>query len=517
MPLPPEFEKSLWEAADQLWTNTSLKPSEYSAPVLALIFLRYADQRFAEAQKELEKKSRRRGSMGKDEYHALHVVYLPDEARYDTLLQLPEGADIGKAVNAAMKAIEDHNDDLKGALPRAYGRFEARTLKELLKTFGTIPRDVQGDVFGRIYEYFLGNFAPQTLQKGGEFFTPYSVVRLIVEIIEPFHGRIYDPACGSGGMFVQSANFVAEHRKRPAEELSVCGVEKMEDTLRLAKINLAVHGLSGDIKEANSYYEDPHQATGKFDFVMANPPFNQNAVDKDRIKDDKKRYPFGMPIADNANYLWIQLFYSPLTLKGRAGFVMANSAGDARGSELEIRKKLLATGTVDVIVSMSANLFYTVTLPATLWFLDRGKASGDRKDKVLFIDARQQFVQVDRAHREMTPEQVEFLGNIVRIFRGEEPENRHGSAKLTKQHFPKGKYADVAGLCKAATLKQIEAQGWSLNPGRYVGVTEREDDGVDFKERLGELNEQLETLNAEARELEERISQNAAELLEMGR
>jgi type I restriction enzyme M protein len=514
MPLPPEFEKSLWKAADQLWAGAALKPSEYSTPVLALIFLRYADQRFAEAQKELEKKSRRRGSIGKDEYHALHVVYLPDEARYDTLLQLPEGADIGKAVNAAMKAIEDHNDDLKGALPRAYGRFEARTLKELLKTFGTIPRDVQGDVFGRIYEYFLGNFAPQTLQKGGEFFTPYSVVRLIVEIIEPFHGRIYDPACGSGGMFVQSANFVAEHRKRPAEELSVCGVEKMEDTLRLAKINLAVHGLSGDIKEANSYYEDPHQATGKFDFVMANPPFNQNAVDKDRIKDDKKRYPFGMPTVDNANYLWIQLFYSALSSKGRAGFVMANSAADARGTELEVRKKLLATGAVDAIVSMTANLFYTVTLPATLWFLDRGKAAGDRKDKVLFIDARHQFRQVDRAHREMTPEQVEFLGNIVRLFRGEEPENRHGSAKLTKQSFPKGKYADVAGLCRSATLKQIEAQGWSLNPGRYVGVGEREDDGVDFRGKLGELNEQLESLNNEALGLERRIAKNVAAILE---
>jgi type I restriction enzyme M protein len=514
MPLPPEFEKSLWDAADQLWTNTSLKPSEYSTPVLALIFLRYADQRFAEAQKELEKKSRRHGSIGKDEYHALHVVYLPDEARYDRLLQLPEGADIGKAVNAAMKAIEDHNDDLKGALPRAYGRFEARTLKELLKTFGTIPRDVQGDVFGRIYEYFLGNFAPQTLQKGGEFFTPYSVVRLIVEIIEPFHGRIYDPACGSGGMFVQSANFVAEHRKRPAEELSVCGVEKMEDTLRLAKINLAVHGLSGDIKEANSYYEDPHQATGKFDFVMANPPFNQNAVDKDRIKDDKKRYPFGMPTVDNANYLWIQLFYSALSSKGRAGFVMANSAADARGSEQEIRKRLLATGAVDLIVSMTSNLFYTVVLPATLWFLDRGKATGDRKDKVLFIDARHQFRQVDRAHREMTPEQVEFLGNIVRLFRGEAPENRHGSAKLTKQHFPRGKFGDVAGLCKVATLKQIEAEGWSLNPGRYVGVSEREDDGIDFRVKLEELNEQLEALNVQAHELEGRIAENAVKLLD---
>jgi len=514
MPLPPDFEKQLWDAADQLWTNTSLKPSEYATPVLALIFLRYADLRFAEAKKVLEAKPRRRGSIDRDEYHAMHVVFVPADARYDALLRLPEGADIGKAVNAAMKAIEDENDDLKGALPRTYGRFEARTLKELLKTFGTIPADVQGDVFGRIYEYFLGNFAPQTLQKGGEFFTPYSVVRLIVEIIEPFHGRIYDPACGSGGMFVQSANFVAEHRKRPVDEISVCGVEKIADTLRLAKINLAVHGLSGDIKEANSYYEDPHQAVGKFDFVMANPPFNQNAVDKDRLKDDKRRFPFGMPAVDNANYLWISLFYSALSSKGRAGFVMANSAGDARGTELEMRKKLLGTGAVDVIVSLTSNLFYTVTLPATLWFLDRGKATGERRDKVLFIDARHHFRQVDRAHREMTPEQVEFLGNIVRLFRGEDPETRHGSGKLNKQHFPKGKYADVAGLCKVATLKQIEAQGWSLNPGRYVGVAEREDDGFDFKEKLGELNEQLETLNSEARGLEKRISKNVTELLE---
>jgi Type I restriction-modification system methyltransferase subunit len=246
---------------------------------------------------------------------------------------------------------------------------------------------------------------------------------------------------------------------------------------------------------------------------MANPPFNQNAVDKDRIKDDKKRYPFGMPTVDNANYLWIQLFYSALSSKGRAGFVMANSAADARGTELEVRKKLLATGAVDVIVSMSANLFYTVTLPATLWFLDRGKATSDRKDKVLFIDARHQFRQVDRAHREMTPEQVEFLGNIVRLFRGEEPENRHGGVKLTKQHFPKGKYADVAGLCKAATLKQIEAQGWSLNPGRYVGVTEREDDGVDFAERLQALNEEFASLTAEAHKLEKVVGRNVAEVL----
>lgn len=515
MPLPANFEKSLWDAADQLWTNSTLLPSQYSTPVLALIFLRYADYRFAAAHKELSG-GRRRGSVGKEDYHAMGVLYVPEAARFDRLLKLPEGADIGKAINDAMKAIEAENDDLRGVLPRTYGGFDTRTLKELLKLFNSIPNDVEGDVFGRIYEYFLGNFAPRVLQKGGEFFTPYSVVRLIVEIIEPYRGYIYDPACGSGGMFVQSANFIAEHQKTPADEISIYGIEKISETYKLAKMNLAVHGLSGDIKEErNSYYDDPHDAVGKFDYVMANPPFNQNAVDKDRIKDDKKRYPFGMPSTDNANYLWIQLFYSALKKeKGRAGFVMANSAADARGSELEIRKKLLEAGAVDVMVALTTNLFYTVTLPVTLWFLDRGKGKTDRKDKVLFIDARHLFRQVDRAHREMLPEQVEFVANIVRLYRGEAPEKARGSAALMKEHFSKGRYADVAGLCKVATRKEIEAQGFSLNPGRYVGVVERAVEDFDFKEKLEELNEQLELLNTEAREFESKIAGNVAALLE---
>lgn len=513
MPLPADFERRLWAAADQLWTNSALQPSEYSTPVLALIFLKYADHRFAEAEKRLTS-SRRRRAPDKDDFHAEGVLYVPEKARYRHLLQLPEGADIGKALNEAMKAIEAENEDLKDVLPKTYGRFTASTLKELLKTFGNIPETVEGDVFGRIYEYFLGNFAPLTLQKGGEFFTPYAVVRLIVEIIEPFHGRIYDPACGSGGMFVQSANFIAGHQKRPSEEISILGVEKIAQTLRLAKMNLAVHGLSGDIREANTYYEDIHNQVGRFDFVMANPPFNQNAVDKERIKDDKKRFPFGMPSIDSANYLWIQLFYSALNDKGRAGFVMANSASDARGSELELRKKLIGTGAVDVMVTLSSNFFYTVTLPVTLWFLDKGKAKGSRKDQVLFVDARHIYRQVDRAHRDFTPEQIEFLANIVRLHRDEKPENLHGSAKLLKESFPQGKYVDVPGLCKVATLKEIEAQGWSLNPGRYVGVADRAPEDFDFKERLEELNEELERLNGEARQLETKVAENVAALLE---
>jgi type I restriction enzyme M protein len=517
MPLPADFEKRLWAAADQLWTNSALQPSEYSTPVLALIFLKYADHQHAQAEKTLAAKARRRGTIGKEDFHALGALYVPEAARFRRLLELPEGADIGKAINDAMKAIEADNDELKDVLPKTYGRFDAQTLKELLKLFSQIPPDVEGDVFGRIYEYFLGNFAPRTLQKGGEYFTPYSVVRLIVEIVEPYHGRVYDPCCGSGGMFVQSASFVAAHERRPTDEISIFGVEKIAQTLRLAKMNLAVHGLSGDIREANTYYEDIHDQAGRFDFVMANPPFNQNAVDKERLKDDRRRFPFGMPTVDNANYLWIELLYSALTDRGRAGFVMANSASDARGSERELRKKLIQSGAVDVMVALSPNFFYTVTLPVTLWFLDKGKAKGkrERRDQVLFIDAKHIYRQVDRAHRDFFPEQIEFLANIVRLYRGEAVENRHGGGTRLKERFTKGAYEDVAGLCKRATVKEIEAQGWSLNPGRHVGVADRAAEDFDFKERLEELNEELERLNMEARELEAKIAENISELLEM--
>jgi type I restriction enzyme M protein len=333
-------------------------------------------------------------------------------------------------------------------------------------------------------------------------------------VIEPYHGRIFDPACGSGGMFVQSARFVEEHKKNPGDELSVFGQEKVAETVRLGKMNLAVHGLAGDIRQGNSYYEDLHRSIGKFDFVMANPPFNVDRVDKERLRDDP-RFPFGLPRTDNANYLWIQLFYSALNDTGRAGFVMANSSSDARGSELDIRKQLIEARAVDVIVAVGSNFFYTVTLPCTLWFFDRGKRTTARADQVLFIDARHLYRQVDRAHRDWNPAQIEFLANIARLYRGEEPENLHQSAELMAEHFPYANYANVAGLCKVATLNEIEAQGWSLNPGRYVGVTAREEEDFDFKERLEQMNEELETLNAEARELEERIAENVAKLLEV--
>ena len=332
-----EIEKRLWDAADELRANSKLKSSEYSVPVLGLIFLRYADYKFAQAEQELKGKSTGRRTIGKTDYQARGVLYLPDEARFAKLLNLPEGANIGKAINDAMKAIEDENEDLKGVLPKTYTGLESSLLVSLLKTLNSIPMDVEGDVFGKIYEYFLGKFAMSEGQKGGEFFTPTSLVKLIVEIIEPYHGRIFDPACGSGGMFVQSAGFVARHKKNPSAEISIYGQEKVAETVRLCKMNLAVHGLAGDIRQGNTYYEDLHDCVGHFDFVMANPPFNVDKVDKERIKNDP-RFPFGLPKTDNANYLWIQIFYSALNETGRAGFVMANSASDARGSELEIRQ-----------------------------------------------------------------------------------------------------------------------------------------------------------------------------------
>jgi type I restriction enzyme M protein len=508
-----QIESRLWSAADELRANSKLKSSEYSVPVLGLIFLRYADYKLSAVEAELEGQATGRRKIGPTDYQARGVMYLPPEARFSALLNLPEGSNIGQSINDAMRAIETENPDLKDVLPKTYNRLENSALSELLKLLNSIPMDIEGDAFGKIYEYFLGKFAMSEGQKGGEFFTPTCIVKLIVSIIEPYSGRIYDPACGSGGMFVQSARFVDEHRNGGGEVISIYGQERVSETVRLAKMNLAVHGLGGDIRQGNTYYEDLHKSPGRFDYVMANPPFNVDRIDKERLKDDP-RFPFGMPRVDNGNYIWIQIFYSTLNETGRSGFVMANSASDARASELEIRKQLIEVKSVDVMVAVSSNFFYTVTLPCTLWFFDRGKKNTDRADKVLFIDARHIFRQLDRAHRDWTPAQVEYLANIVRLYRSEEPEDLHGGLELLKENFTELEYVDVPGLCKAATIEEIEEQGYSLNPGRYVGVTAREEDDFDFKERLEELNEELEKLNVEARELEERIAENVVKLLE---
>jgi type I restriction enzyme M protein len=521
------LEKRLWDAADQLRANSGLTSAQYSTPVLGLIFIRFADVRFAKVRAGLEKitSSSRRGSRMDEPaaYHAEGVLYLTPNARFDKLLHLPEGSNAGKAINEAMRDIEKHNPQLAGVLPKTYEIFNSTLLKELLKRVSEIPATIDYDTFGRIYEYFLGEFARTEGQKGGEFYTPSSIVRLLVEVLEPYHGRILDPACGSGGMFVQSARFVAEHKKNPSSELAIHGQEKVAATVALCRMNLAMHGLEGDIKEAITYYDDLHNSTGKFDFVLANPPFNVNAVDKKRLEAEVgkgRRYPFGLPRTDNANYLWIQLFYSTLNQTGRAGFVMANSASDARASEQDLRKQLIDARAVDVMIAVGPNMFYTVTLPCTLWFLDKGKQKTPRADKVLFLDARHIYRQVDRAHRDWTEGQIGFLANVVRLYRGEEPDFTLGGAeaeaKLKEVFGKKLKFADVPGLCKAATSKEIEAQGWSLNPGRYVGVAPGEEvSDEDFKEQLETLNEELETLNVQARELEQTIARNVAELLDI--
>jgi type I restriction enzyme M protein len=492
-----EVKTTLWKAADEMRANSTLGPNEYRGPVLGLIFLAYAEHRFVQVQPELEAKATPRRPVTPEDYKARSVLYVPEESRLSFLVNLPEGDDLGAAVDAAMASIEQHNPELDGVLPRGYRRLEKDTLVALLRLFSPLPRNLSGDAFGLIYEDFLSNFAMAEGKLGGEFFTPHSIVRLIVEIIEPFHGRVYDPACGSGGMFVQCAKFIERHQGSAVSDLSVVGQEQKEVTVPLAKMNLALHGLESDIRLGNSYYSDPHDSVGKFDFVMANPPFNVNGIDKDKLVSDD-RFPFGIPKADNGNYLWIQMFDSALAEGGRAGFVMANSAGDAGHSERDIRQQLIESKSVDVMVAIGTNFFYTVTLPVTLWFLDKGKVGTDREDKVLFIDARKLFRQIDRAHRDFLPEQIELLANITRLYRGEEIESGDGSSDLMAEHFPDGTYVDVPGLCKVATIEEIEAQGWSLNPGRYTGTAAIEDDGVDFHEKLGGLFEEFTQLSNEA-------------------
>ncbi|MBB4618525.1 type I restriction-modification system subunit M [Sphingomonas abaci] len=511
-----DLSRRLFKTAEQLWTNTALRPDQYAQPVLALIALRQMEAKFDLVDAELGKTFSGRLKPTPADYQGRGAIFLPANARFSYLLGRPETENLAEALNEAMKGITEHNPDLAGVLPQGYGSLPNSVLRELMRLLA--PLRVAGDAYGLIFEYFMGQFASAFMQKGGEYFTPSSIVKLIVEVIEPYHGKIFDPACGSGGMFVHSADFVRRHHKNPSREISVYGSEKMADTQKLCRLNLAVHGLSGDIREANSYYDDPHGMVGKFDFVMANPPFNQSEVDRDRLVNDTgkldARFSLGVPTTNNANYLWIGLFSAALNEQGRAGFVMANSASDAGGSEREMRRKLIESGAVDVIVSTSPNMFFTVTLPVTLWFLDKAKAKSPRGDQVLFIDARHIFRQVTRAHRDFTPSQVEFIGNVVRMWRGEEEELEAGSGPKMTEVFGDDGYRDIPGLCKVASRAEIAAQGWSLNPGRYVGVAPGEQpDDQDFRERLETLQEELEGLNAEAERLHVIIAQNVAGVL----
>lgn len=422
------LENDLWEAADNLRANSKLTSTQYCMPVLGIIFLRHATNRFDAVTHELES-AQAAGTMPrrkliKSDYVRRRALWLPEEARYDYLLRMPADTNLGEALVKAMDDIEDSFPALKDQLPKEYTIFERSVLEDLLRTFDRESlRTANGDVFGRIYEYFLMKFSMQGAQDNGEFFTPPSLVQTIVNVIEPKKGIVFDPAAGSGGMFVQSSYFVEHLGKDAAHNLTFYGQEKTEATIKFAKMNMAVHGLEGDIREANTFYDDVHSLLGKCDYVMANPPFNVDFVDAEKIRNDK-RLPLGLPGVNknkkvsNANYLWIQYFYSYLNETGRSGFVMASSASDAGGDDKVIRQKLVESGHVDVIIAIGTNFFYTRTLPCTLWFFDKGKPT-ERQDKVLMIDARGIHRKVTRAINDFSPEQLHNIISIVWLMRGE--------------------------------------------------------------------------------------------------
>jgi len=429
-----KIEDSLWEAADQLRANSKLTSSEYCMPVLGVIFLRHATNRYQAALQAIEadqaagKMPKR--TLVKGDFIKRRALMLPEIARYDHLLKLPSGANLGAALVEAMNAIEADFEPLAGQLPKDYDRFENKLLEDLLRNFDSAAlRNASGDVFGRIYEYFLMKFAMQGAQDNGEFFTPPSLVQTLVNVIEPDHGVVLDPACGSGGMFVQSSHFIEHEGLDTMKRVTFYGQEKTATTIRLAKMNLAVHGLEGDIREANSFYDDVHRLQdgralwGNCDFVMANPPFNVDMVDAERVKDDR-RLPFGLPGVNkdkrvsNGNYLWISYFYSYLSDKGRAGFVMSSQASSAGHGEKEVRRKLVETGDVDVMIAIRSNFFYTRTVPCELWHFDRSKPA-ERKDRVLMLDARNIYRKVTRKIYDFSPEQQANLTAIVWLYRGQ--------------------------------------------------------------------------------------------------
>lgn len=620
-----KLEAELWESADLLRQGSKLTSSQYCMPVLALLFLRYAYSRYKLVEAEILENRPKRGGrvmpVEPSDFAAKSALYLPREAQFDYLVNLPDniidahlktkdGKDInslGEAVNNAMQLVEDQSEQLTGVLPKTYTMFADDLLRELLRIFNNKTIDeVGGDIIGRIYEYFLSKFAKAVASDDGVFFTPKSLVKMLVNVLEPTQGVMLDPACGSGGMFVQTGDFVNQAGLNANTQMTFYGQEKVEYNAQLCLMNMAVHGLNGRIisgDEANSFYHDAHNLAGKCDYVMANPPFNVDKV-KAESASAAGRLPFGLPGVNaktkeigNANYLWISYFYAYLNDHGRAGFVMASSATDSANKDRDIREKLVRTGDVDVMVSVGNNFFYTLSLPCSLWFFDRNKKA-DIRDKVLFIDARNYYTVVDRTLNEWTEWQLRNLQAIVHLYRGEtdkyqrlltdynkaideavaslkeqgEPfsqlidEDTRGhfwgllgwldnagqdyqelKQRITNQieqtkscikaaegqiekrkvkamrqagetfcnvlseilttvnehewlveKFGKGEYKDVLGLCKIATIQEIEEKNYSLTPGAYVGVAEQEDDGVDFHERMNEIHAELAQLNKEA-------------------
>ncbi|MDR4494057.1 MAG: N-6 DNA methylase [Nitrospirales bacterium] len=446
------IETRLWSAADSLRANSNYASNEYFLPVMGLVFLRYAYSRYLAVKAKIEPTLPSRGgktrALTKEDFSQQGAIFLHPQAQFDYLVSLPNSADRAKAIIEAMESIEKDYDNLRGMLPKSeYQELGKEVLAQLLRTLNPEElKTVKGDVFGRIYEYFLTQFADQKAHDGGEFFTPVSLVSLIAHVLDPERGTVLDPACGSGGMFVQSARIVEEHGDSPTEKLTFRGLEKNPTTIRLAKMNLAVHGLEGDIQKAITYYhEKSHELVGKVDYVMANPPFNVDEIDADKVKSDP-RLPFGLPGVNkggkvsNGNYIWISYFYSYLNDKGRAGFVMSSQASSAGGGEAKVRQKLVETGDVDVMIAIRSNFFYTRTVPCELWFLNRNKPKA-HKDKVLMIDARNVYHKVTRKIYDFSPEQQQNLQAIVWLYRNET--DRY--LQLVSQYL--GQVADEAQAC----------------------------------------------------------------------
>ncbi len=552
---------NLWHSADILRQGAHLAANKYGQPILGLIFLRYADIKYKQHKRDIEEEfNKKRGTRAERSIKQISIekcgFYLPEIAYFDKINDAPDTAEKATLVKNAMEAIELENPSMNGVLPKeVYGALvpeeEPELLSRIVRIFKDIPEDISVDLFGEIYEFFLGNFALSEGKDGGTFYTPSTVVRYMVDVLNPEPGekQFLDPACGSGGMFVQAARFMHQHNASETEMMKFrCyGVEKDPDTVKLAKMNLLLNNVRGDINQANSFYSDPYDAYGRFDYVMANPPFNVDEVVLEKVKDQLRFNEYGIPARKsksskkgsdkketipNANYLWISHFATALNNNGKAALVMANSASDAGGAELEIRKAMIKKGIIKQMVTLSSNMFSSVTLPATLWFFDKQKESSDKKNEILFVDGRNIFTQVDRAHRKFSDEQINNLGIISKLYDGDSQafynllgkyqdnyqtmENKdywQHQIDWLLERFPDGQYRDIIGLCKVVKITGedgVEDQDWSLNAARYVGVV-IEDDGLskeDFKIEIIEMNEKLKKINVQSKKLEEEILTN---------
>lgn len=513
-----DFEKELWKAADKLRGN--IDASEYKHIVLGLLFLKYVSDSYYQRRLQLEqwvsdpkdkkyyiseKKNRKLIIDDKDQYKSEGIFYIPPKARWENLRDHAMHHDIGKYIDEAMEAIEKENPkQLKGVLPKIYTttHLESHILGELVNIFSKIKFDhdidKEKDILGRVYEYFLSEFASAEGKRGGQFYTPKSVVQLIVEILEPYeNARVFDPACGSGGMFVQSSEFLKIHQK-DSSKISIYGQESNPTTLRLCKMNLAIRGIVGQIELGSSYYDDKFPDL-RADFVIANPPFNAD-WETGRLSDKDPRIKYGTPPGSNANFLWIQHFIHHLAPNGLAGFVMANGALAVSGREGEIRKKIIEDDLIDVIIACPPKLFYSVALPVSLWFATKNKSNGrfrDRTGETLFIDARETFEQISKKQVMFTNEHIEKIAGAVRAWRGEKDANQ---------------YEDIAGFCKAVKKEEIAKNDYALTPGRYVGIVKEEDDGIPFEEKMKKLSGELKGYFAEDKKLEKEILSNLKKL-----